>query len=170
MEVVQEEGAGEDDDGDEIKDAGVLEDLVDIIPDAGGGVVDVVVLFIKLEGVDGENNGILGDGAEDHHDAGHHELVDSVKLAGGGGRGAGADVVEDVDDDKEEDDEEGHAARNHLQYQRAFINILSMQAFNMQKFRIKLDSLNVCQTVYFPIVIALHCKTRGVDGCLKCFP
>jgi len=71
-------------------------------------------VLVPLQGVDGEDEGVLKDGAEDHEDAGHHELVDGIELAGGGRRSAGANVVEDVDDDKEEDDQERHTAGDDL--------------------------------------------------------
>ena len=70
--------------------------------------------LVELEGEDGEDDGVLEDGAEHHEDAGHDERVDGVQLRQSRGRGVGADAVEDVDEDEEEDDQERHPPGDHL--------------------------------------------------------
>ena len=114
VEVIKDKGTGEQDDRYEIEESWLLVNHVSPVLQRGRLVVNTVVVLIPLQGVDGEDEGVLKDGAEDHEDAGHHELVDRVELARGGRWGAGANVVEDVDDDEEEDDQEGHAARDDL--------------------------------------------------------
>ena len=114
VEVIKDKGTGKEDDGYEIKKSWLFVNHVGAVPQRRRLVVNTVVVFVPLQSVDGEDERVLEDCAEDHEDAGHHELVDGVQLAGRRRWGAGADVVEDVDDDQEEDDEEGHAAGDDL--------------------------------------------------------
>ena len=114
VEVIKDKGTGEEDDRDEIKESWLLVNHVSPVPQSGRLVVNTVVVLVPLQGVDGQDEGVLEDGAEDHEDASHHELVDGVQLAGRRRRGTGANVVEDVDDDQKEDDQEGHAAGDDL--------------------------------------------------------
>ena len=129
VEVVQDKCGGEEDDGNEIENPRIPETAawavkwrlhapvnhVDPVTEARPRRVNTVVSLIKLQCVDWEDEGVLEDGAEDHEDAGHHELVNSIELARARGGGARANVVEDIDNDKEEDDKEGHATGDHLE-------------------------------------------------------
>ena len=77
-------------------------------------MVDLVVNLVQLQGEDTEDDGVFSNSAEYHEDASHHELVDGIEPAGGGGGCRGTDVVKDVDDHKEEDDEQRHPAWDDL--------------------------------------------------------
>ena len=114
VEVIKDKGTGEEDDRNEIKESWLLVNHVSPVLQRGRLVVNTVVVLVPLQGVDGEDEGVLKDGAEDHEDAGHHELVDGIELARGRRRSAGANVIEDVDDDKEEYDQERHTAGDDL--------------------------------------------------------
>ena len=83
VEVIKDKGTGEEDDRDEIEESWLLVNHESPVPQSGRLVVNTVVVLVPLQGVDGEDEGVLKDGAEDHEDAGHHELVDGVELAGG---------------------------------------------------------------------------------------
>ena len=83
VEVIKDKGTGEEDDRDEIEESRLLVNHVKALPQSGRLVVNTVVVLVPLQGVDGEDEGVLKDGAEDHEDAGHHELVDRVEFAGG---------------------------------------------------------------------------------------
>jgi len=114
VEVIKDKGTGKEDDGYEIKKSWLFVNHVGAVPERRRLVVNTVVVFVPLQSVDGEDESVFEDCAEDHEDARHHELVDGVQLAGRRRRGAGANVVEDVDDDQEEDDEERHATGDDL--------------------------------------------------------
>ena len=62
--------------------------------------------LVNLEGVDGEDNGVLHDGAEDHEDAGHDVGVDGVELGQSRRWSILTNTVEDVDQDQQQDDQE----------------------------------------------------------------
>ena len=83
VEVIKDKGTGEEDDRNEIKESWLLVNHVSPVLQRGRLVVNTVVVLVPLQGVDGEDEGVLKDGAEDHEDAGHHELVDRIELAGG---------------------------------------------------------------------------------------
>lgn len=156
VEVIKDKGTGEQDDRYEIEESWLLVNHVSPVLQRGRLVVNTVVVLIPLQGVDGEDEGVLKDGAEDHEDAGHHELVDGVELARGGRWGAGANVVEDVDDDEEEDDQEGHAARDDLR-----------QNFQSNRGRANTSSLD--RHMILPAISALDprlfFKVFQSDGC-----
>ena len=83
VEVIKDKGTGEEDDRDEIKESWLLVNHVSPVLQSGRLVVNTVVVLVPLQGVDGEDEGVFKDRAENHEDAGHHELVDRVELAGG---------------------------------------------------------------------------------------
>ena len=111
---IEEECNGKCDDRHEIQSPGVFQDHFHSVRDCGVLVVDLVVPLVQLQRVDGEDDGVLGERAEDHEDAGHDELVYRVQPAGGGEWSLRPHVVENVDDHEKEDDQERHSARNHL--------------------------------------------------------
>ena len=103
VEVVEREAAWEDDDGQGVQLARVLEDHADAIPQVGFGGVDVVFYLVEFEGEYGENEGVFNDGTENHEDAGHDESIYGIEFCWSRWGCIGADVIENIDDDKEED-------------------------------------------------------------------
>ena len=114
VEVVQGEAQWEDNDGKFVQPPGGVENHADLVPQIWSLTVDIVIILIKLQSDDGEDDGILKDGAEYHEDAGHQVGVDGIELGQSGWGGVGPDTVEDVHEDEEEDDEQRHPARDDL--------------------------------------------------------
>ena len=81
VEVIKDKGTGEEDDRDEIEESRLLVNHVNPLPQRGRLIVNTVVMLVPLQGVDGEDERVFKDCAEDHEDAGHHELVNCIELA-----------------------------------------------------------------------------------------
>ena len=114
VEVVQGEAQREDDDWQFVQSSGRVENHADLVSQIGPLVVDVVINLVKLQSDDGEDDGVLQDGAEDHEDAGHQVGVDSIQFGQTRGRSIGPNRVKDIDEDQEEDDEERHPPGDDL--------------------------------------------------------
>ena len=82
VEVVQGKTNRKSEDRNEIQPPRVVQNHTNSVPESWFHCVNVVLSFVKFQGVDRKNKRIFDDGAENHENTRHDEAIDGVEFCG----------------------------------------------------------------------------------------